>query len=209
MPKVCLLVALIGLVAWGAADSSAGGTIAGTVPAVKDEIGKRAVITWTRQITIGITNAAQADAVATDDKGQFTISGLVGGTYALCAQIPGSTYLDPCVWNETLPQVELKTGGKVNGVKLDLVKGVRLQLEVDDTDQKLSSAENKNGANLLVRVPRPHGPALDLRPISSTKGQRTYGVIVPEFVQMRASLRALACLSLMKMAMAAAMTERC
>jgi hypothetical protein len=151
---------------------------------VKDEIGKRAVITWTRQITIGITNAAQAGAVATDDKGQFTISGLVGATYALCAQIPGSTYLDPCVWNETLPQVELKTGGKVNGVKLDLVKGVRLQLEVADTDQKLSSAENKNGANLLVRVPRPHGPALDLRPISSTKGQRTYGVIVPEFVQM-------------------------
>jgi hypothetical protein len=184
MVKVCLVIALAQIAVWGAADSAAGGTISGNVPVVKEANGPRAVITWTRQTTIGATKLPPARVAATDEKGQFVISGLAGGAYALCTQIPNSSYVDPCVWNETLPQVKLETGGKVSGVKLELVKGVKLQVVVEHSEQKLYASDNKSGANLFVSIPRPHGPALRLSPTSSAKGQRTYEAIVPEFVEL-------------------------
>ena len=158
---------------------SATASISGRIPVLDPKTGQRAVITWTRQITAEATKAPIAGAVLTDDKGQFTIDSLSAGTYALCVQVPGSAFLDPCVWNDKPPSVSIKSGEKSSNNKVDLEEGVSFQFQVADTEQRVAARGNGTGVVLSAAFVLPNGRQVNLPLQKSETAGHTMELLIP------------------------------
>ncbi|MDQ2945860.1 MAG: hypothetical protein M3Y27_07960 [Acidobacteriota bacterium] len=93
----------------------------------------------------------------------FRFDRLNDGNYRLCAQVPNSTWLNPCEWGLQPPKVTLSFAQPGNSVTMILKKGVVVPIRIDDPGQFLSQNEGKTaGAHLLIGV---GNDALVFRPL--------------------------------------------
>ncbi len=72
--------------------------------------------------------------------GSFSLSGLLDGTYNLCAVDKGGSYLDPCAWSIVLPAIAVSAKAPVSAYNLVMSKGSLLQVRVNDASQLLDTA---------------------------------------------------------------------
>lgn len=155
------------------------GIVAGQVADASSGSGVRATITWTRQVSSERTTAAFTGAVLTDEKGNFEIAGLAAGTYAVCVSTPGLNYLDPCLWDDRPPQVDVKTGAKSTELKLAVREGVLMQFEVADKENKIARKGLTQGVELRAYIPLPEGRRVDLFVVRNKEDIHVIEAIVP------------------------------
>ncbi len=74
-------------------------------------------------------------SVSSDTAGNFAVSGLPAGTYALCTNSPSAPYLDLCTWAPGVT-VTVPAGGSVSRA-LALDRGVYLNVRVSDPSHLL------------------------------------------------------------------------
>jgi hypothetical protein len=112
--------------------------------------------------------------------GSFRFTGLPSGMYRLCAQAPGTEWLDPCEWGLPIPSVALTNAGRSRILTVVLKKGVEVPIRIDDPRQLLPQHEGRTtGAHLLVGVST---PASTFRPavLTSREGTgRNLKVVIP------------------------------
>ncbi len=77
-------------------------------------------------------------SVSSDTSGDFFVSGLPAGTYALCTQSPSAPYLDLCTWKPGVT-VRVPAGGSASEA-LVLARGVYLNVRVNDPSHLLPQA---------------------------------------------------------------------
>src|SRR5436309_10559542 len=70
--------------------------------------------------------------------GVFSLTNLPGGTHAICVQVPGTLYLDPCRWS-TPTRVTLAGNQTRAGLKIQLQKGARMLIQLDDANTHLQA----------------------------------------------------------------------
>ena len=112
--------------------------------------------------------------------GSFRFTGLRSGTYRLCAQTPGTAWLDPCEWGFPIPSVTVASAERSRSIAITLRKGAEVPIRIDDPVQILLQSEGKiPGAHLLAGVrtaARTFSPAL----LTSQDGAgRTLKVVIP------------------------------
>ncbi|MBI1898206.1 MAG: carboxypeptidase regulatory-like domain-containing protein [Acidobacteria bacterium] len=112
--------------------------------------------------------------------GAFRFEGLNDGTYQLCAQVPRSTWLNPCEWGAQPPVVVLSAAQGFAVVTLVIKKAAVVPIRLDDPGQLLAQDEGRTpGANLLIGVAN---DARWFRPAAVTSrdvGGKNYQVLVP------------------------------
>src|ERR1043166_2576528 len=107
--------------------------------------------------------AFEASGVAGPD-GSFTFSGVPVGTFLICVQVPGSSYLNPCTWSNNPPSVTLtnRLGGNAGRIRMD--EGQLLKVKLNDANKLLQTDEGKvPGAKVLIGVFGPNGLFVPMR----------------------------------------------
>lgn len=112
--------------------------------------------------------------------GTFQLTGLASGSYTVCADVPGSTWLDPCRWNLSLPSVTISSASLHATVTITLTRGAALPVRVNDAAQFLPQHQGKaQGAGLLIGISSP-GYIFRMLPIlSQDSSGRNYQIVVP------------------------------
>jgi hypothetical protein len=112
--------------------------------------------------------------------GTFRFEGLNDGSYQLCAQVPKSTWLNPCEWGPQPPVVTMSAAQAFAVVTLVMKEGAVVPIRLEDPAQLLAQHEGRApGAHLLVGVAndaRWFRPALVT---SRDAGGKNYQVLVP------------------------------
>lgn len=91
--------------------------------------------------------------ISTEPGGSFRFTGLLDGSYRICAQAPRTAWLDPCEWGFPVPTVSLTRTERSRAVAISLKKGAEVPIQVDDPSQLLFQNLGKTaGAHLLVGV---------------------------------------------------------
>ncbi len=112
--------------------------------------------------------------------GTFRFDGLNDGTYELCAQVPKSTWLNPCEWGAGPPTVALSAAQAFGAVALVMKKAAVVPIRVEDPNKLLVQHEARApGAHLLIGVAN---DARWFRPAVVTSrdaGGKNYEVLVP------------------------------
>jgi hypothetical protein len=116
-------------------------------------------------------------AAPTDSKGAFSIDVNYAGKYYICVQKPDAALLDPCLWADPPPPVNVAAGATVSGISVVAVRGVALNIRVQDVNGLLSA----NPALDDVRVGTYHRAATFIpgRVTSRDPAGRIVTVIVP------------------------------
>jgi len=87
--------------------------------------------------------------------GSFAFTNLAVGTYRICVQVLGSSFLDPCLWPGKPPAVTI-TAGQIAAIgKIQLSSAVTLHVNLIDDNGLLQSnavTAKTPGANILIGV---------------------------------------------------------
>jgi len=112
--------------------------------------------------------------------GTFQITGLRDGKYRLCAQVPGTAWLNPCQWALQPIAVALSDTQPTASVTIVMKKGAAVPIRVDDPGQLLSQHEGKTaGAHLLVGVGNDAFAFAPARVMSQDATGRNLEVVIP------------------------------
>ncbi len=168
-----------------------GGGLRGTVT---DEAGAplgRAFVTATRLATRVDDAGRTRFAVTTQANGSFEMLGLPAGTYLICgAKEPFEGYVDYCAWTLTPPQINITTT-VIEGYRIRLEKGVRVDAVVADPDGVLRGrSEEAKGRQLRITAGGPGVPPNALQFFKSDALQAEYYVIVPKRLKVRVAAAA-------------------
>lgn len=168
-----------------------GGGLRGTV---SDEAGAplgRALVTATRLATRADDAGRTRFAVTTQPNGSFEILGLPAGTYLICgAKEPFEGYVDFCAWTLNPPQVSIATT-VVEGYRIRLEKGVRIDAVVADPDGVLRErSEDAKGRQLRLTVGGANVPPNVMQFHKSDARQAEYYAIVPKRLKVRVAAAA-------------------
>ena len=117
-------------------------------------------------------NGGMSSTSVTNGAGQFNLS-LAAGTYLLCAQLPGSAYLDPCIWS-TGAKVIVSSGQTSTPVALTLTKGSLIRVHLNDPSQVMRTT-----LPLLVGVTDASSHFHPLRLIATDPSGRIFEIAVP------------------------------
>lgn len=136
---------------WGQAGPG-GASISGVL---EDERGKPVpylVVSWHRSVILpGDAQAGEGSAV-TNEKGEFSFSGLGPATYLLCNRSDAArNLLSNCAWTRTPPAVVLGAGEGVTGYRLRVAEGVRVEIDFQD-NKKVMKGPEEAGGTPAVRV---------------------------------------------------------
>jgi hypothetical protein len=102
-------------------------------------------------------------AATTAADGTFTPTGLPAGTFVICAQLPGSDFLNPCQWSSASPKAVVNGGQTVNLPVIQLRKGAHFHVRLNDDDGALTTNHAKTpGADLLIGIWSPSGQFVGL-----------------------------------------------
>lgn len=127
-----------------------------------------------------VSNTTVGSAL-TGTNGQFTISNVPIGTYFLCPSLPGSTYLNPCLWSDTIPIANVTAAGPVTGITAAMQAGKTVRLDLLFPPALYSLAANKleiDKSLVLVWSPNITGPIFP-SVIADHSGGRLFSVAVP------------------------------
>lgn len=110
-------------------------------------------------------------------KGEFVVSALQPGSYAICAEKPGSGLLDPCVWKGNPEPVVVKAGSSASGVTVQMERGAVVTIQVTDPKGHLLGVPAKD--DIRVGTSRPEWVFIPAR-ISGLEGSgKTLSLDVP------------------------------
>lgn len=133
------------------AGGQTGGAVTGTVfDAVSGEPIPVALVT--------VTGADAAYSVSTKSgaTGEFSITGIPSGSYAVCVQMDDDSYLDPCIWTPPGSSVQV-ADGQESVVSVQLTPAVILSVELLDPQNFLLGDKNlwhRAGVRIGVWGPR-------------------------------------------------------
>lgn len=134
-----------------------------------------------RRASAPSVRAARTDWHATSgDRGLFRFEGLPDGQYALCAQVPSSTWINPCAWGLRPPVMTISVGRPAASVIVVLKRGVLVPVRVDDPGQRLSQHEGKTpGAHLLLGIDSDASVFQPASVASQDTAGRNYRIVIP------------------------------
>lgn len=119
-------------------------------------------------------------SATTGAAGSFRFDDLYGGPYHLCAQVQGSTWLNPCEWGGLSPTVSLSGTQPSASVTIILKKGVAVPIRVDDPGQLLTQNEGKTpGAHLLLGAGNDAFVFQQARVTSQDSTGRNHQIVIP------------------------------
>jgi hypothetical protein len=119
-------------------------------------------------------------AALSDGNGAFVFTGLNGGTYQVCAQVPQTQWLNPCAWGTSPPALSLSASQPTSNVSVVMTKGVIVPIRVNDPQQLLAQNEGITpGAHLLMGIGHPPFLFDDALIASQDTAGRTYQVTIP------------------------------
>jgi hypothetical protein len=102
------------------------------------------------------------------------------GQYRLCAQVPNSTWLNPCEWGLQPPVTSLSSAQKSVSLTMVVKRGVAIPIRVDDPGQLLKLHEGKTaGAHLLMGVPSDSFVFHPATMVSTDANGRNLQVVIP------------------------------
>src|SRR5206468_7275957 len=110
--------------------------------------------------------------------GVFSLTNLPGGTHAICVQVPGTLYLDPCRWS-TPTRVTLTGNQTRAGLKIQLKKGARMLIQLDDANTHLQAHPAEATSQLLVGIFDGNGLFHRAALIGRGASRWSYAVVVP------------------------------
>jgi len=114
-----------------------------------------------------------------DSTGAIAFNGIPAGLYSLCVHMPGTSYLNPCLWaNDT--KVNIAAGETVSNVAIVVTGGSLLQVRINDPQGLLTASDD-----LLLGVYVGSGIFQPMRLAASDPSGRTYDVAVPLSTQIR------------------------
>ena len=121
--------------------------------------------------------------------GGFSVEGLAAGTYAICVQVPGSLFLDPCRWSATPPTITLSDSQALTGVQIALQQGSMVKVQINDPGGYLQANEGKTpGAHLLVGVWTANGLFYPAAMATRGSSGREYRLVVPYSTPLKLSV---------------------
>ena len=122
------------------------------------------------------------------DNGAFVLSPVPPGGYAVCAEFPARQLLDPCAWGERTLHINVDPSQRVvAGVKL--LKGVPLNVRIDDPSQILTAEEAMpGGGGLMIGVHAPNGLFHPVRPAGRDGQGRGFTILAPAETALRLAL---------------------
>lgn len=112
----------------------------------------------------------------TGSDGTFSFTGMVAGTYLLCAERPDIALLNPCFWAERKTTASVASGGSASGVSLVAEKGVALNIRVNDSRGVLSASPSLDDVTITVKPAS--GPGLPVRVASKDGTGKTLTALV-------------------------------
>jgi hypothetical protein len=83
--------------------------------------------------------------------GSFQITGLPAGSYSLCVQVPGSAYLDSCLWGGSGPVVKVADGQQSANNVLKLQKGATLSVVINDPNNEMGQVTKQGMPRLSMK----------------------------------------------------------
>ena len=112
--------------------------------------------------------------------GSFRFTGLSVGTYEVCAQVPGTLWLNPCEWGLQPPAASLSDAQPTVNVTMVLKKGIAVPIRINDPGKILDQNEGKTpGAHLRLGV-RNDAAGFQTAPIvSKDQSGRFQQIIIP------------------------------
>jgi hypothetical protein len=112
--------------------------------------------------------------------GAFQFDQLIAGKYRLCAQVPGSTWLNPCQWGSKSPLFTVTPAQPVADASLVMKRGVAIPIRVEDSGQLVSKHEGKTpGALLTLGVSNDAYAFQVARLVSRDSSSQTLEIIIP------------------------------
>jgi len=112
--------------------------------------------------------------------GYFRFDGLPEGRYRLCAQVPRSTWLNPCEWGLQAPVAALSGLQPFVSLSMVLKKGAVVPIRLEDTGRLLFQHEGRTpGAHLLLGLGSDAG-TFRIASLASEDGTgRNHQIVVP------------------------------
>ncbi len=161
--------------------SAQNGVLQGTVESSSGQAIQKAYVTIQQRPPVDRPYGASTE---TDVSGRYRFSGIPSGIFRICAVVPGSDYLSPCVsMNQPQNVVTIGPGANVTAPPLRLVKGIRILVRVQDATGVLAAAAREPLADrpiLSLRVEPPNYPPILMTARDSTPTGRTFEALVPD-----------------------------
>lgn len=155
-------------------------TISGTVKGADGSVITAGVLTASRQ-SGGVTSRSahiSGGAPILPD-GVFHLPPLADGNYQVCAQAPGSIWLNSCEWGQSGTMVSISSSQPSSAVAIVLRKGALVTVRVNDAAKLLTAHEGKSpGAHLLIGVTT-DAHVFRGATVSEDPAGRTYRILVP------------------------------
>lgn len=112
--------------------------------------------------------------------GTFQFRGLNDGQYSLCAQAPGSTWLNPCEWGSQAVRVVMSPAQPLATVTMVMKKGAAVSIRLEDPGQLLAQHDGKTpGADVLIGVGNDGSAFLPARVVSRGPNGKDLQVVIP------------------------------
>lgn len=128
--------------------------------------------------------------LVTGGGGAFQFDQLNAGRYRLCAQVPGSTWLNPCQWGSKSPLFTVTPAQPVANASLVMKRGAAIPIRVEDSGQLVSKHEGKTpGALLALGVTNDAHAFQAARFVSRDSSSQNLEVVVPFNSQRRIVVR--------------------
>lgn len=123
--------------------------------------------------------AVAMGTVTADAGGDFLVPGLPAGNYGLCASVPSSPYLDPCIWQQGVEAAVSAGGATIR--TLVLTKGVYLKVRVNDPEGLLPRTVDGiwTPRKLLVGVTYANGAYQGAENTGADAAGRDYQMTIP------------------------------
>lgn len=118
-------------------------------------------------------------SVKTGSDGKFSLTGLAAGAYRLCAQNASGGLLDPCLWTANPTMVTVATGENAGGVSLVAMRGVKINVQVNDAQGLLSGSGAVDDILIGIKGASAGSPFLAASLVSKSNGGKTVSLVVP------------------------------
>ena len=116
--------------------------------------------------------------VLTNMAGQASFAGLPFGIYSVCVEPNNGILVDHCLWAPP-PTVHLTSQNPTGSINLTVLKGIPIDIRIDDPQGLLSSPSTNQG--LSVSIVTPAGPH-NLLPVIKDPGGVNYRILAPPSV---------------------------
>jgi hypothetical protein len=119
-----------------------GGRHSGNAGTVLDDQGKATVNALVIISTVSAEKTGAKTPVPvsapTDSKGNFTLAGVVPGTYTVCVLAPNNL-LNPCEWSPATSRLTVVSGKAAAPLNITLVTGTTAHIHIQDSDAVVST----------------------------------------------------------------------